>query len=232
MPQGGALSIKTLNGNKQITIMINDTGVGIPQGVQDRIFDPFFTTKGVQSTGLGMSVSYGIINRHQGMIKVDSREGAGTTFTITLPLSEGAAKEVEQAALPQEKPRKAHILVIEDESEVRQLLTDILLSGGEHEVESASDGSQGIELFKRKRFDMVFTDLGMPGMSGWEVAEAIKRINQKVPVAIITGWNVDLQEFEMKERGVDLIAYKPFEVNRVLELVQEGMKIQEKFRAA
>lgn len=71
-----------------------------------------------------------------------------------------------------------------------------------------------------------------PGMSGWEVAEAVKSINPKVPVAIITGWNVDLQESEMKERGVELIAYKPFEVNRVLELVQEGMKIQEKFRAA
>ncbi len=232
MPQGGALNIKTVNGNKQITIMIKDTGVGIPKGVQDRIFDPFFTTKGVQSTGLGMSVSYGIINRHHGTIKVDSREGAGTTFTITLPLSQEVAKEVEQAALPQEKQRKAHILVIEDESEVRQLLTDILLSGGDHEVESASDGSQGIELFKRKSFDMVFTDLGMPGMSGWEVAEAIKRINQKVPVAIITGWNVDLQESGMKKRGVDLIAYKPFEVNRILELVQEGIKIQEKFRAA
>ena len=67
----------------------------------------------------------------------------------------------------------------------------------------------------------------MPGMSGWEVAEAVKGINPKVPVAIITGWNVDLQESEMKGRGVDLIAYKPFEVNRVLALVQEGMKIQE-----
>ena len=232
MPQGGELNIKTVNGNKQITIMINDTGVGIPKGVQDRIFDPFFTTKGVQSTGLGMSVSYGIINRHRGTIKVDSMEGAGTTFIMTLPLSEQVTKEVEQAALQQEKQRKAHILVIEDESEVRQLLTDILLSGGEHEVESASDGRQGIELFKKKSFDLVFTDLGMPGMSGWEVAEAVKGINPKVPVAIITGWNVDLQESEMKGRGVDLIAYKPFEVNRVLALVQEGIKIQEKFRAA
>ena len=121
MPQGGALNIKTVNGNKQITIMINDTGVGIPKGVQDRIFDPFFTTKGVQSTGLGMSVSYGIINRHQGTIKVDSREGAGPTFIITLPSLRGAAERSRTAALPQEKQRKAHILVIEDESEVRQV---------------------------------------------------------------------------------------------------------------
>ena len=89
-----------------------------------------------------------------------------------------------------------------------------------------------LELFKQNDFDMVFTDLGMPGMSGWEVAEAIKGINQNVPVAIITGWNVDLQETEMKERGVDLIAFKPFEVNRVLKLVQEGMELRERFKKA
>jgi CheY-like chemotaxis protein len=213
-------------------ITIHDTGIGIPQGTQDRIFDPFYTTKGVQSTGLGMSVSYGIINRHRGTIKVDSSEGAGTTFTIILPLHEQVPQEGENAAPQQEQQKKARILVIEDESEVRNLLTDILLSGGEHEVESASDGSHGIELFKRNHFDIVFTDLGMPGMSGWEVAEAIKRINKKVPVAIITGWNVELPASEMKERGVDLIAYKPFEVNQVLALVQDGMKIKEKFKAA
>jgi PAS domain S-box-containing protein len=232
MPQGGDLDIKTVNGNKQVMITIHDTGIGIPQGTQDRIFDPFYTTKGVQSTGLGMSVSYGIINRHRGTIKVDSSEGAGTTFTIILPLHEQALKEAENAALQQEQQKKARILVIEDEREVRKLLTDILLSGGEYEVESAADGSQGIELFKKKQFDIVFTDLGMPGMSGWEVAEAIKGINKKVPVAIITGWNVELQASEMEARGVDLIAYKPFEVNQVLELVQDGMKIKEKFRAA
>jgi PAS domain S-box-containing protein len=232
MPLGGELSIKTVNDNKQVMITINDTGIGIPKSTQDRIFDPFFTTKGVQSTGLGMSVSYGIINRHRGTIKVSSIEGAGTTFTVTLPLSEKVTKDVERVALQQKKQKKASILVIEDENEVRKLLTDILLSGGEHEVESVSDGSQGIELFKRKSSDIVFTDLGMPGMSGWEVAEAVKSINKKVPVIIITGWSVDLQESEMKGRGVDLIAYKPFEVNQVLELVQEGMEIKEKFRAA
>ena len=232
MPEGGDLTIRTVHDNQQAMIIINDTGIGIPKSTQDRIFDPFYTTKGVQSTGLGMSVSYGIINRHRGTIKVDSIEGAGTTFTITLPLSEKVTNEVEKVAVQQEKQKKASILVIEDESEVRELLTDILLSGGDHEVESVSDGSQGIELFKKKNFDMVFTDLGMPRMSGWEVAKAIKDINRKVPVAIITGWNVDMQATEMKESGADLIAYKPFEVNRILQLVQEGMELRDQFAAA
>ena len=79
---------------------------------------------------------------------------------------------------------------------------------------------------------MVFTDLGMPRMSGWEVTKAIKDINRKVPVAIITGWNVERQAAEMKESGVDLIAYKPFEVNQILQLVQEGLELRDQFEAA
>jgi CheY-like chemotaxis protein len=122
-------------------------------------------------------------------------------------------------------------LVIEDEEEVRNLLADILIEGGHH-VETTSDGNQGIEMFKDMDFDMVFTDLGMPGVSGWEVAETVKNINRKIPVAIITGWNVEMEESEMRERGVNLIAHKPFEVNQILSLVQEGMELREQFEAA
>ena len=124
-----------------------------------------------------------------------------------------------------------HILVVDDEDEVRDLLADILTENG-HQVETASDGSQGIEMFKKNDYDLVFTDLGMPGMSGWQVAEKIKNINRKTPVAIITGWNVELKESEMRERGVNLIVNKPFKVNQVLNLVQEGMKLRERFEAA
>ena len=85
MPQGGSITIKSFAENKQVTVTVEDTGTGIPQTVQDRIFDPFFTTKGVQSTGLGLSASYGIVKSHGGTISVESREGEGTTFTIKLP---------------------------------------------------------------------------------------------------------------------------------------------------
>ena len=91
MSQGGDITIGTNAEDNQLVITIEDTGSGIPRSVKDRIFDPFFTTKGVQSTGLGLSVSYGIINRHNGSIEVDSREGQGTIFTIRLPVSRGGA---------------------------------------------------------------------------------------------------------------------------------------------
>jgi PAS domain S-box-containing protein len=230
MPQGGSIKMKTFKEDSHISIKVEDTGVGIPKTMRDRVFDPFFTTKGVQSSGLGLSVSYGIINRHRGTISADSIEGKGTTFTIKLPISEKVIETEQVKPIPEEQ-RKAKILVIEDEENVRDILSAILIEGG-HQVETAIDGSQGIEMFEKKEFDLVFSDLGMPGMSGWQVAEKIKSINKNVPVALITGWNVEQKESEMRESGVDLIVYKPFEVKQVFKLVQEGMILKDRFKAA
>lgn len=225
MSQGGQIKIKTFKEDSYAYVKIEDTGTGIPELIKDKIFNPFFTTKGVKSSGLGLSVSYGIINRHRGTIKVDSVEGKGTTFTIKLPISEkGVVEKVVEPILSEQK--KARILVIEDEEQVRNLLSAILIKEG-HEVKTATDGKQGVRMFKRKNYDLVLTDLGMPGMSGWQVAEKIKSINARVPVALITGWDINLVESQMRESGVDLVVRKPFEVDQVLRLVQEGMTLRD-----
>jgi len=172
MPQGGEIRVKSFMDDSIAVIRIVDTGNGIPKNIKDRIFDPFFTTKGVQSSGLGLSVSYGIINRHHGTITVDSVEGEETTFTIKFPITKKTdkGKVKEEKVIPiKRKQKKASILVIEDEEDVRELIRDILTDAG-HDVETANDGSEGIEMFEKKKFDLVFTDLGMPVMSGWEVA--------------------------------------------------------------
>jgi len=124
---------------------------------------------------LGLSVSYGIIKRHKGKIIIDSVERQGTTFTIKIPLSEkGERKEKKEKNKPNSiESKNANILVTEDEEKVRSVLFDILTSHG-HRVSAASQGSEGIELFKNNDFDMVFTDLGMPGISGWQVAQEKK----------------------------------------------------------
>ena len=234
MPQGGDIKIKTFMDNGYICIRVIDTGIGISQTIRGRIFDPFFTTKGPQSSGLGLSVSYGIIVRHQGTITVDDTRGKGTAFTIRLPLADEVGeqeKKGKKAILSETKKEKARVLVIEDENDVRQLLSDILTDSN-HDVETASSGSEGIELFKNREFDMVFTDLGMPEMSGWDVAKEVKKINEKIPVALITGWNVELDTSEMKDKRVDLIIHKPFEINQVLRLVKEGMILKDRFKAA
>jgi PAS domain S-box-containing protein len=217
--QGGTIRVKTFMDNDNVVGVIEDTGVGIPKDVQDKIFDPFFTTKGVQATGLGMSVSYGIINRHQGTISIKSGEGEGTSVTIKIPKREGVVYEQKSKESLSKDQKKATILVVEDEEDVRELLKDILTDGG-HTVEFTPDGRKGIELFQLKKFDMVFTDLGMPGMSGWQVAEQIKKINKNTPVVLITGWEVQEKGRELEKSGVDTVVKKPFRVNEILELVQ------------
>jgi PAS domain S-box-containing protein len=233
MPQGGEIRVKSFMDDTIAVIKIEDTGSGIPKNIKDRIFDPFFTTKGVQSTGLGLSVSYGIINRHHGAITADSVEGEGTTFTLKFPVTKKTdkGKVKEEKVIPMKiKQKKARILVVEDEEDVRHLLRDILTDAG-HKVEVASGGREGVEIFKKKKFDLVLTDLGMPVMSGWEVAENVKRINRKVPVALITGWNVTLNGSEMNNSGVNLVIHKPFKMEQILNLVQEGMLLRDQLKA-
>jgi CheY-like chemotaxis protein len=228
MPQGGEIAIKSFTKNGQVNITIKDTGIGIPEAIRDRIFDPFFTTKGVQSTGLGLSAAYGIIKRHKGTIVVDGAPGEGTVFAMTFPVCEEAIEE--QQVKPKGKTHdKVRILVIEDEKDIRDLIVDILQMNG-FDVEIASSGSQGIKLFQEKKFDLVFTDLGMPGMSGWQVAKEIKMIDKKTPVALITGWQIQLKNAEMKEKGVDLYINKPFKVDQLLQLVQEGMAVKDTYQ--
>lgn len=241
MPEGGKLVIETLMQGNYIKVMLQDNGIGIPKAIKHKLFDPFFTTKGKQSSGLGLSVSYGIIKRHGGEIIIDSVEGQGTTFTVKIPLPEkGKKKEKKEKKRRKEKKEKvktgsiesknANILIIEDEEEVRSALFDILTSYG-HKVSAASQGSEGIELFKNNDFDMVFTDLGMPGISGWQVAQEIKKINPRVPVAVITGWQIQMEESMIRKHGVDVIVNKPFKIEQVLKLVQEGLENRARIKA-
>ena len=223
MPEGGTLRIATCKEDDLVVINIADTGVGIPEAIRDRIFDPFYTTKGVRSTGLGMSISYGIINRHKGTIGVESSEGTGNHLYHKASYHRSnSLQQKNKAGAVIEEQRKARILIVEDEEEVRQLLSDILASG-EHEVEAAANGTRGLELFEKGSFDLVFTDLGMPDMSGWEVAKKIKNIDGKVPIVLVTGWNVEIEDDEKKNNHVDKIIQKPFQVDQVLDAVQEVM---------
>ena len=128
-----------------------------------------------------------------------------------------------------DESKKARILVIEAEENVRTLLAMIVTNFG-HEVETASNGTQGLALFEPGGFDLVFTDLGMPDMTGWQLAERFKSIDNKVPIALISGWDINFEELEIKEHKVDLFLQKPFEIEGVLGLVQEGIILRERFK--
>ncbi|MDT7602917.1 MAG: hypothetical protein QOF61_914, partial [Acidobacteriota bacterium] len=176
MPRGGTLTLAARAEGEQVLISVGDTGMGMSQDVRSRIFDPFFTTKGKTGMGLGLAVSYGIIRRHEGSVEVTTEVDRGTTFTIRLPVATGVCKAESDdeiiteaiAHLPSGQSR-ARILVVDDEQHVRDLLADILDPEG-CEVVICSSGDEAAAVFEVGKFDAVFTDIGMPGMSGWELA--------------------------------------------------------------
>jgi CheY-like chemotaxis protein len=228
MPRGGELTITTQpQAEDWVEVRIADTGIGMTEEVKKRVFDPFFTTKGVTNSGLGMSVSYGIIKRHGGEILIESELGKGTSFIIHLPTGYGEEEAVVKEVTPVRESRQARILVIDDEDSVRDVLSRMLKAKG-HQVAVASNGEEGIERFRSEPFDLVFTDLGMPKLSGWDVGKTIKTINPKVPIAMITGWGVELDRQKLNESGIDLSIAKPFNFDQVINLVSEAMELKEK----
>jgi len=225
---GGKLTITTQpQAEGWVEMRVADTGVGMTEEVKRRVFDPFFTTKGVTNSGLGMSVSYGIIKRHGGEILIESELQKGTTFIVHLPTGYGEQEAVAKEVIVPKESRRARILVIDDEDSVRDILSRMLKTKG-HKVVVAPNGEEGIERFRAEAFDLVFTDLGMPKLSGWDVGKTIKEINPKTPVAMITGWGVELEREKLSESGIDLVISKPFNFDQVIDVVSEAMELKEK----
>lgn len=233
MPEGGTLTLSSQTVEQQVVIKVVDSGVGMYPEVRSRIFDPFFTTKGKAGLGLGLAVSFGIIRRHSGNIEVESQYGQGTEFRITLPVAKIAETRLIKRELIVEAPEPspvapspvgtlppARLLVVDDEVFVLDLLNEILEC--EHcEVVLAQDGTEALARFREQEFDGVFTDVGMPGMSGWELAREIRQLNKTIPIAIITGWGEIVGSNEQRAAGVDWVVAKPFTADRIAELVRE-----------
>jgi signal transduction histidine kinase/ActR/RegA family two-component response regulator len=223
MPTGGLLTLSASERDSSVEISIQDTGTGMNAEIQSRVFNPFFTTKGAAGMGLGLAVCYGIIQRHEGTIEVESRPDQGTTFRIKLAVAEvkpGALTEIATGPRLTLVPSSnvPRILVVDDEECIRDLLSDILDSEG-YEVTLAGSGSEALELFDTQSFKAVFTDVGMPGMSGWELARAIRERNDNIPLAVITGWGDAVSSTEQVEAGVDWVVAKPFSIDSITEIV-------------
>jgi len=122
------------------------------------------------------------------------------------------------------KQKSMTVLVIDDDDRVRTLLRDILLLAGHRAVE-ASDGRSGIRYLEEGGFDIVLTDLGMPGTNGWEVAKCVKQRTPETPVILITGWGLELDETKIRELGVDFVISKPFQIQDIISAVNRFVNV-------
>lgn len=230
MPDGGQLTLAAEDKDENVAILIGDTGTGMPPEVKSRIFDPFFTTKGKAGMGLGLAVSFGIIRRHEGSVEVESEAGVGTKFRIILPkakLVEGPVSiESPTTVVPsvvnaankcEYDENQPKILVVDDEEPIRELLRDLLENEG-CRVYLASGSREALTLFEAQEFDGIFTDVGMPGMSGWELAHAIRQRDQTIPIAVITGWGEAVGSDEQNQAQVNWVVTKPFHAEKIAEL--------------
>jgi CheY-like chemotaxis protein len=207
MPEGGRISVRTWADDEWVHCAVADTGIGMSPEVRRRALEPFFTTKGLKSTGLGLSLNYGIIERLGGEMSIDSTEGVGTTVAFKLPVANRTTPP--SAVSVSRSARPLRVLVIDDEREVRTLLNEILTADG-HEVVEAASGAEGLTLFAAPtNVDVVLTDLGMPGMTGWEVARAVKARRASVPVVLITGWGDNPEAPADHRRAADVVIAKP-----------------------
>lgn len=210
LPGGGRIGFRTFLDGGWACLAVRDTGVGMPPEVRERAVEPFYTTKGPKSTGLGLSAAYGILRRHGGDLRIESEKGQGTTVTLRLPVAAAGEGERRAAAAGgADASPSLRILVIDDDAEVRETVVEMLAGEG-HAALQAPGGREGLALLEAgERVDLVLTDLGMPGMNGWEVARAVKARWPELPVWILTGWGDQLDEASSDRRAVAGVLSKP-----------------------
>ncbi|MBI5886642.1 MAG: response regulator [Deltaproteobacteria bacterium] len=227
--RGGRIKITTMRKEGRIVIKLEDNGKGMSGDVAMRIFDPFFTTKAIGAgTGLGLSISYGIINEHGGTISVVSSPGSGATFIIELPIIERQEDEADEAvgAAQAETDRYAGMgagrkaLVLDDESIVLDLL-EATLKGSGFEVESVSNGLEAVDRFKAGSYDVIVSDIKMPGLDGKGFYREVRAIDPAAAgkIIFITGdaINKETQDF-LKATGNHSLK-KPFNINQLNERI-------------
>lgn len=244
MPGGGRLTIETANVTLDASrvrsfadarpgpyamLSVRDTGIGMSREVQAHLFEPFFTTKPRgKGTGLGLAQIYGIVRGSGGLIEVESATGQGSTFRVFLPLAEEGPPSREEAPdvpLAEIRGGSETVLVVEDQERVRGVATRMLRSLGYTALE-ASDGYEALRLFrdaKHSRIDLVLTDVVMPGVSGRELVDALRRIRPNVRVVYMSGHTEDaIHDRGALHADVRLVR-KPFSLQNLGEVVRAAL---------
>ncbi|HKQ57718.1 MAG TPA: ATP-binding protein, partial [Candidatus Eisenbacteria bacterium] len=218
LPRGGHIRIGCLVQDGRVSAYVEDDGMGMGEEARARAFEPFYTTKGMDGTGLGLSMVYGIVKNHEGTIEVESQPGRGTRIAMSF----AAAPPREEAppdALAPAPPAALSVMVVDDEPSVRELLIDILGSLGVP-AEGRTGGAAALEGFRPSRFDLVLTDLGMPGVDGWQVCQSMRALDQAVTIAFVTGWGEGVDLDRVRRAGAQTVVPKPFSIEDIEAVVR------------
>jgi CheY-like chemotaxis protein len=211
LDEESARSFQNIAPGRYARLTVSDTGPGIAPEISDRIFDPFFTTKPTgKGTGLGLSVVDGIVRDHGGAVAVESTPGRGASFSVLLPAVEAretAPPEPAKNSIPGGTER---ILLVDDEESIAVTM-NVMLSRLGYAVTVTSSSNEAIETFKENPhgFDLVITDLTMPGMTGDQLAAEALAVRPDIPVILMTGYNDLIGSDRIKMQGITEIMPKP-----------------------
>ncbi|HEU5191902.1 MAG TPA: response regulator [Methylomirabilota bacterium] len=221
MARGGTLTIRAASEESGwVALEVSDTGVGMPEQLRRTLADSASRLRG-RAGGRGLGEVVDIVERHGGSIQIDSHEGEGTTVRLRLHASRfQIIPPSEELPSPVQPERAAHVLLVDDDQRLLTVLTDVLRSGG-HQVTTAGDGGEALEIFDPEQHDVVITDLGMPRVNGWQVAEQVKLRAPATRVFVLTGWGEGVTAPEAS-KYVDQVLAKPISADAILEQLAGG----------
>lgn len=221
LPAGGQIILGCRQHGDIVHIFVRDTGAGMPPNVLARAAQPFFSTKGSRGSGLGLAVSQGIVQRHGGELVIDSEAGQGTIVTLQLPVAREPL--LTRSATAIHTNRTARIALVEDDPHVRLVMRRMLEQSG-HAVVEFGAGPDAITHIQHHVVDLLITDLGLPGMSGWDVAAAARAAQPTVQLLLVTGWGDRIAPEDAHRSGVHAVLSKPVEQTTLLRVVAETLQ--------
>lgn len=217
MPEGGDIKITTSSRDKQVFATFSDTGIGMNEKTKTKVFEPFFSTKGFKlGRGLGMSGVYNTVKDYNGDIIVKtSKPNEGTTFEISFPAIH--KEEAKETIEPKPKEKGVfNILWVDDDTMITQDICELIELMG-HTCTIANSGKTGLTLLHENQYDLVFTDIGMPEMNGWEFIKKVRNdFSKDIKIITVSGWSIDAKV--KKEHGIDVVLQKPFTVEKLENL--------------
>ena len=221
LPAGGEIYLTIEENAGFAHVFLQDNGIGIKGDIQDKMFDPFFTTKGGLRPGLGLSLSYAAISRHGGEIEFLNLEGQGATCTIKLPLAR--ANPLKRAKSPKKRIHNSCILVMADEGMVKDLLLQLFVRK-KGKVAAVSNTKDGLKALRKNRFDLVIADLDTLPLDSSKIIPRIKKIDPKVPIALVNAGSRGTSSRALKKLGADLIIGRPLEMDRIVSRVSHVLR--------